>query len=1014
MNISADGLVFIDLEERYLVVNPAFCAIYGLPAGAILGRRAEEVVGPATYREIAPKLAAARGGEVVRFRAAREVATGYKHFDLEYRPFRQGDSVLGLVCWARDITDEIAAEQALAQTRNALERAQGIAHLGTWATDFATRISVFSAEAQRILGFSTPSVPWRDFLALIHPEDLATYRAAWSKATTTGQLDCEFRLSINGRDLWLHLTAEAVAMEGGELRTATGILQDTTEIRTAQAALEAARDNLEAEVVARTAALSEARNRLSSILESTADGIFGLDQTGVITFANPAARRLLGHDESGIVGQPAHETIHSRHPDGSVYPIEECPMHRALHEGTIVQGIEEVFWRADGTALPVIYSTQPILQDGRIVGAVASFIDRTAQAQAEAAQAKALQEAERLAQARSAFLANMSHEMRTPLNAVLGFAQGGLRQTEDPVQRRTLQRITEAGQVLLGVVNDVLDFSKIDAGKMELDLTEVCVGDLIDRAVMLTAARAHAKGLDMVVRESRHLPARLTADPLRTVQILLNLLSNAVKFTERGFVALEVDWRDGILVLKVRDSGAGINDETRNRLFKPFEQADVSTTRKFGGTGLGLAITTRLVNQMGGSLELASEPGQGSCFEVMIPAAGHPPPDTIEGNGIVRLVGFSTSEAEAYRNQLATEGIGVEVAADNGGLSANALVLAPRAAMQPLLIDLPRGAILGVLLRPGEHLDDAPPEFVLEPIDWPLRARHVRTVLAGGHLSRAEPTKRGQRLAGVSILAAEDNEINRVVLAEIVESEGAELVCEDSGVRAIETLRNARPGQFQVLLTDIQMPGIDGYETTRQAHAIVEDLPVIGLTAYADLSERERCLACGMVDHIAKPIDQDRLVEAIRRNLRIAIDAPPNPIPDPAMPEIPTTIDWETLNRRFRGKQSVINRLMSAFLAQHRAVPNRLRALAEDSSPDAAPQIEFIAHGLKSTAGALGATQVETLALDVQDLARARGPGLAPATRALADALTRWNAVLADHLGADSAAAKPITLDLEA
>lgn len=281
-------------------------------------------------------------------------------------------------------------------------------------------------------------------------------------------------------------------------------------------------------------------------------------------------------------------------------------------------------------------------------------------------------------------------------------------------------------------------------------------------------------------------------------------------------------------------------------------------------------------------------------------------------------------------------------------------------------------------------------------------------------MSRAEPTKRGQRLAGVSILAAEDNEINRVVLAEIVESEGAELVCEDSGVRAIETLRNARPGQFQVLLTDIQMPGIDGYETTRQAHAIVEDLPVIGLTAYADLSERERCLACGMVDHIAKPIDQDRLVEAIRRNLRIAIDAPPNPIPDPAMPEIPTTIDWETLNRRFRGKQSVINRLMSAFLAQHRAVPNRLRALAEDSSPDAAPQIEFIAHGLKSTAGALGATQVETLALDVQDLARARGPGLAPATRALADALTRWNAVLADHLGADSAAAKPITLDLEA
>ncbi|MBL8446312.1 MAG: PAS domain S-box protein [Zoogloeaceae bacterium] len=1021
VNISADGLVFIDRDERYLVVNPAFCAIYNLPREAILGHRAEEVVGPATYREIAPKLAAARAGEVVRFRSARQVAAGFKHFDLEYRPFRQDGAVRGIVCWARDITDEIAAEYALAQTRDALERAQGIAHLGTWATDFATRMTEFSVEAQRILRFSTPSVPWRDFIALIHPEDVARYREAWHKATTSGQLDCELRLRIGEGNVWIHLTAEAVAMEGNRLRTATGILQDTTEIRTAQAALEAARDNLEVEVAARTAALSEARNRLSSILESTADGIFGLDQDGVITFANPAARRLLGHDESSIVGQPAHETIHYQHPDGSSYPVDECPMHRALSTGTVAQSIEEVFWRADGTALPVIYSAQPIIQDDRIVGAVASFMDRTAQAQAEAAQAKALKEAERLALARSTFLANMSHEMRTPLNAVLGFAQGGLRQTDDPVQRRTLQRIAEAGQVLLGVVNDVLDFSKIDAGKMELELTEVCVGDLIDRAVMLTAGRAHAKGLDLVVRESPRLPAQLTADPLRTVQILLNLLSNAVKFTEEGRVTLEVDWADDTLTLRVRDTGSGIDDETRSRLFKPFEQADVSTTRKFGGTGLGLAITTRLVTQMGGALDLVSTPGKGSCFEVKIPALGRPRPPSLVPRLPVVLHGFSPAQAEAYRTQLEADGIPAVVGLRSGAQFTEPLLLAPRPSLESIVDDLPSGMTLGILLLPGEHLDDVSTGVALEAFDWPLRTRHVRTVLEGEHLTRAEPTKRGQRLAGISILAAEDNEINRVVLEEIVASEGALLICEDNGHRAIEALRGADPGQFHVLLTDIQMPGIDGYETTRQAHSILPELPVIGLTAYADLSERQRCLACGMVDHIAKPIEQDRLVEAILRHVRREQAPRIDPSPELSVTEAgktaPQEIDWATLNRRFRGKQSVIDRLLWTFLAQHRNVPDRLRSLALDARPDAAPQIEFIAHGLKSTAGALGATQIEALALEVQNIARDGASGLIPRTLALAEALARWNGVLTEHLGPEStdrSSAQPVPHDLEA
>jgi CheY-like chemotaxis protein/anti-sigma regulatory factor (Ser/Thr protein kinase) len=558
------------------------------------------------------------------------------------------------------------------------------------------------------------------------------------------------------------------------------------------------------------------------------------------------------------------------------------------------------------------------------------------------------------------------------------------------------------------VVNDVLDFSKIDAGKLVLEASDVVVTDIIDRAVMVNAARAHAKGLDFLIHESRDLPERIVGDPLRIAQVLVNLLSNAIKFTRRGHVALEADWVDAQLVLRVIDTGVGIDGETQKRLFSPFEQADGSTTRKFGGTGLGLAITKRLVEQMGGSFTLISTPEVGSCFEIRLPAIAEEPGAAGPAHGPLLLAGFDASRAASLRALLAREALHAEVLAPGEAPPSDAalVLLSPAAVGTTQVLGLERARRVGVLLAPGEHVDDlARIHPQATTFDWPLRAHRLRMVLNDGPLPAQEPVPAGPRLAGVSVLAAEDNEFNRLVLAEILELEGARLVCAEDGIRALEALRRGGPGAFDILLTDIQMPEMDGFETTRRAREMEPELPVVGLTAFADTGERERCLSAGMVDHVAKPIDHDRLIGVILRHARCNDGAAATkPASLAAMAPADATgaagsisIDWAALDRRFRGKQSFIKRLLRTFHDSHTATPAKLRELAATGAPEAVQQIEFLAHGLKGTCGTLGATAVESLAHRTQLAARAASADTPALAGQLADALDTLIALIQAH-----------------
>ncbi|MES2089093.1 MAG: PAS domain S-box protein [Pseudomonadota bacterium] len=474
------------------------------------------------------------------------------------------------------------------------------------------------------------------------------------------------------------------------------------------------------------------------------------------------------------------------------------------HRDRLSQAIQQVIEKGESYALElelisakgmrkwVRSQGEPIWEDGRVVRVEGAIQDISEVQQARLAlQAHqerleqtvqertveletARQEAERLMRIKSEFLANMSHEIRTPLNGVLGLAQIGQRE-HDASARRLFAQILDSGHLLLGIINDILDFSKIEAGKLNVESLSVNLQALLTRATAQVQERAQAKGIELTVQVSDELPATCLSDPLRLEQILLNLLSNAVKFTTKGHVTVSAFAREGRLVLAVVDTGIGMNAQQLGALFRPFEQADGSTTRQYGGTGLGLSITKRLVELLGGEILAHSQPGLGARFEVVL----------------------------------------------------------------PLLAD-----------QPANH--PALPEGPLAVASAPIR--------------EPAPGAPG-RLEGLRVLAAEDNPVNQIVLREFLTMEGALITMVDTGLAAVDCVTQQGGDAFDIVLMDIQMPLMDGYEATRHIIAIAPHLPVIGQTAHAMSEEHVKCLASGMVDLVVKPIDQAVLVQTILRHV---------------------------------------------------------------------------------------------------------------------------------------------------
>jgi signal transduction histidine kinase/DNA-binding response OmpR family regulator len=531
--------------------------------------------------------------------------------------------------------------------------------------------------------------------------------------------------------------------------------------------------------------------------------------------------------------------------------------------------------------------------------------------------------AEAATRAKSEFLANMSHEIRTPMNAILGMSFLALRSGLDERQRNYVEKVHGAAESLLGIINDILDFSKIEAGRLEIEAIAFRLGDVLDHLAGLVGMRTEEKGLELLFALPPGLPDALLGDPSRLGQILLNLTNNAVKFTERGEVTVAVSLVERVaeratLRFEVHDSGIGMAPEVRDRLFQPFTQADASTSRRYGGTGLGLAICRHLVERMGGEIGVHSEPGRGSCFHFTLAFGLQPDAQTTRDAGELRgtrvLVVDDHPAARELLCALVTS-LGFQAQAAEDGEAALAAVSRSQADGRPfrlVLLDwrMPRMDGIECLARlthgDGGHVRPTVlmiTAFGRDQVERELQARHLAvaalltkpvtpsalldacfialggpTAPAGRSEQRLELMQMHQAsLAGARILLVEDNAINQELACDLLDGAGIAVTIAGDGLQALAMLDR---GSFDAVLMDCQMPVMDGYEATRalRLRPGLEDLPVIAMTANAMAGDREKVLAAGMNDHVAKPIHVDELFATLARWVRPAAARPAGPV----------------------------------------------------------------------------------------------------------------------------------------
>ena len=625
----------------------------------------------------------------------------------------------------------------------------------------------------------------------------------------------------------------------------------------------------------------ESNRLLRGITDNMFDMVLVVDSQGVTTFVS-GSHQQLGHDPAALVGRSAFELVH---------PEERDDIVKRYAEGFAARNSQTADYRvrrADGgyawvEAAWIFLGSDP----DRGMEALICSRDITNRREAEEALRTAKEEALAASTAKSVFLANMSHEIRTPLNGVIGFIDLLRESKLSVVQRGYVDSASSSAHSLLDIINDVLDLSKIEAGRLQLQPVTTDMLQLVEESIEIISFAAAEKGLEVLLDVDPAMPRLAFLDPVRLKQILANLLSNAVKFTHSGQVELSVRFshppnRPPVLHFRVSDTGIGITPDQEKKLFKAFSQADSSTTREFGGTGLGLIISDTLARKMGGKIELSSTPGSGTAFSFSIPVAEESvqPGRSLRRPAVDRclLVGGSERSREIAARTLIACGVDCRscataeeaVAAIDGEQAFDVLLADGPALLDELRssgVHLPIAVLVVPVNAQGNYSEITLPK----PIVPRSLFRAIDVAIGGGnpqsrplqtstHMPEGEPTH------DFSICIAEDDSTNMILVTSLVQKlvPGATVTKAKNGSEAVDIVHSDPP---DIVLMDVQMPVMDGIQATREIRTSAEGkgVPIIALTAGALDSERKRCMDAGMDDFLSKPIDREKLAEVLDR-----------------------------------------------------------------------------------------------------------------------------------------------------
>ncbi|MBK7001592.1 MAG: response regulator [Rhodoferax sp.] len=1012
-----DGMLVTDLAGRIMLANLKTESMFGYAAGELIDKKIESLVSiesdagfPSLYNgtvggitsitnitnitNIGERVGRQKNGAVI------PVEIGLSHLpEIESRG-------RALCVSVRDISERKAVQKSILFNRFVVENAAPM----VWVDPKTEKIVYANRASLKQGGYTAEEMqgmPLSDFAIGVEPGSLRLLMGTLNKSEGVLIFDGRHRCK-DGSAVDVEVTAFLAADDERTLLVLT--VKDITAIKRANAQA------------------SRHTGVMSALINAIPDLIFYKDTQGVYLGCNKAFARLHGR----TVEEITHRTVYD------LLPVDVADRITANDKLMLTQMVSSTSegWETYPDGRRVLFDvikTPFWSSEGELLGILAISRDITNRKAVEEEIRQARDLAQEATRMKSDFLANMSHEIRTPMNAIIGMAHLALRTELTPRQADYLRKIQESGKHLLGILDDTLDFSKIEAGKLTIEHTNFELERVLDNVANLIAEKAGAKGLELVFDIADDVPDSLVGDSLRLGQVLINFANNAVKFTHSGEVSIVARVRERnvnhvLMYFAVRDTGIGLSTEQIGRLFQSFQQADASTTRKYGGTGLGLVIAKKLVALMGGEVGVESVPEQGSTFwftarlqigervnsRQRLP---HPPDllhrrvlvvddnDTAR-NAIAEMLRAMTFEvvavdsgarAMAEASAAAQVGQGFDVVLldwrmpDMDGIETALRLRKLQLTPEPRLVMVTaygREEVIRAAQR--ERMDDVLTKPVSPSTLFDTLMR-VFGAVSGTATDAVPEHKEGdarlERIRAARVLLVEDNELNMEVAQGLLHEVGAVVDVASNGQIAVQKVFEAR---YDVVLMDMQMPVMDGVTATREIrkHPEFADLPIIAMTANAMQSDRQRCLAAGMQDFVSKPIEPDELWDALLRWVTPHIQEvvrevvqedvlSPLELVDGSVVALPDNIvglDVAAGLRRVLGKRQLYVALLRKFVLSQQESTQSIRMALEAGDRTTA---ERLIHTSKAVAGNIGAMQVQQKAAVLEQCVRDDFPRVA-------------------------------------